>query len=35
MFIVTKNEFEISDKMLDEIKQHQINLFSNLGLDFQ
>ena len=35
MFILTKNDDEKSDAMLDEIKNYQIDLFSDLGFQFR
>ena len=35
MFVITKGHKEISDKMLEEIKGNQIELFSNLGFHFK
>ena len=35
MFIVTEGEYHASERMLDEIKNHQIDLFKNLDLHFK
>lgn len=35
MFIVSPGDQEKSDEILEEIKSHQVNLFSDLGLHFQ
>ena len=35
MFFITLGENEISDKTLEEIKNHQIELFSGLGIHFR
>jgi len=35
MFFITEGKNEISDKTLEEIKNHQIELFSGLGIHFK
>ena len=35
MFVLTMGNKEISDKMLDELKSYQIDLFSNLNVSFR
>ena len=35
MFILSQGDNEHSNKMLEEIKSYQIDLFSNLGLHFR
>lgn len=35
MFVITRGDHETSNQMLEEIRSHQLNLFSDLGLHFQ
>ena len=35
MFVITLGDTKYSDKMLEEIKSHQIELFSGLNLDLR
>lgn len=35
MFVLTIGQKAVSDAMLDELKNYQIELFSDLGLNFR
>ena len=35
MFVLTKGDKDVSDKMLDELKSYQVDLFSNLNISFR